>query len=287
MSYEIYICDLPVDCTDEQLDALLRPHATLTAVEWRPPGEDSALRRAVVTADSAAPLLAVVGQLNQQMIGEQPVVASPAAPPETPAEPSKRQIAAAAEIAAQLGEKKAWPRMMIRQTVSVCGVRFAQAMTQRAQAIDAAGGMLVPDGSRRRTVGGIFFLLVRRYVTPDVGRYIFHETKRAHKEPKANGKQAAAGDKALPAEGPTPANATPDPPAAEPSAALDPPDALDDARRKLDALREEMSAAQAQLEAIKSGQAPRTTGAFSLLKQVVDAQKAIDALLVEHPGLRQ
>ena len=56
---------------------------------------------------------------------------------------------------------------------------------------------------------------------------------------------------------------------------------------KLDALREEMSAAQAQLEAIKSGQAPRTTGAFSLLKQVVDAQKAIDALLVEHPGLRQ
>ena len=47
-----------------------------------------------------------------------------------------------------------------------------------------------------------------------------------------------------------------------------------------------MHAAQAQLEAVKSGQAPRTTGAFTLLKQVVDTQKAIDALLAEYPGLK-
>lgn len=279
VSYQIYLCDLPVDCIDEQLSALLQHHGALTAVEWLPPEEDSTLRRAVVTVDSTAPLLAIVGQLNQRPLGDQPVVASPAVPPETPVEPSKRQIAAAAEIAAQLGEKKSWPRMMIRQTVGVCGVRFAQEMVRRAQAIDAAGGMLVPDGSRRRTVGGTFFTLSRQYVTPEVGRYIFHETKRALKAQKAGGKQAAE-QAALP-ESHAPADIQPDPPAS------DSPEALDGARQKLDALREEMSAAQAQLKAVQSGQAPRTTGVFSLLKRVVDTQKAIDALLAEHPGLRQ
>jgi len=279
VSYQIYLCDLPVDCTDEQLSALLQHHGALTAVEWLPPEEDSTLRRAVVTVDSTAPLLAIVGQLNQRPLGDQPVVASPAVPPETPVEPSKRQIAAAAEIAAQLGEKKSWPRMMIRQTVGVCGVRFAQEMVRRAQAIDAAGGMLVPDGSRRRTVGGTFFTLSRQYVTPEVGRYIFHETKRALKAQKAGGKQAA--EQAAPPESHAPADIQPDPPAS------DSPEALDGARQKLDALREEMSAAQAQLKAVQSGQAPRTTGVFSLLKRVVDTQKAIDALLAEHPGLRQ
>lgn len=282
MSYRIYLCDLPADCTDEQLTDLLQPHGALTAVEWLPLREDSDLRRAVVTVDSPAPLLGIVGQLNQQPLGEQPVVASPAAPPDTPAELSKRQIAAGAEIAAQLGEKKGWPRMMIRQTVGVCGVRFAQEMMRRAQAIDAAGGMLVPDGSRRRTVGGIFFALSRQYITPEVGRYIFHQTKRALKQPKGGHKQAA--DDTAPAE--QGADAEPDPPATEALPAPQ-PEALDDARRKLDALREEMSAAQAQLEAVKHGEAPRTTGVFSLLKQVVDAQKAIDALLAEHPALKQ
>ena len=37
---------------------------------------------------------------------------------------------------------------------------------------------------------------------------------------------------------------------------------------------------------MKRGQAQRATGVFTLMKQMVDAQKAIDALLAEHPGLQ-
>jgi len=284
VSYQIFLCDLPPDCTDEQLVAHLQPYGTLAALEWLPSDDGTGLRRAMATVESDAPLLGIIGQLNQQPLGEQAIVASPAQPPDTPGELSKRQIAASNEIAANLNEKARWPRMMIRQTVGACGVRFAMEMMRRAQEIDAGEGMLVPDGSRRRTVGGVFFALSRQYMTADLGRHIFHQTKETVKEQKARRKQAASAPAEEPAATPN-EDAPPDPPAPDPTPEPS-PEALEAARQQLDALRADMHAAQAQLEAVKSGQAPRTTGAFTLLKQVVDTQKAIDALLAEYPSLK-
>ncbi len=43
----------------------------------------------------------------------------------------------------------------------------AQAFVAQALEAEANGGMLIPDGSRRRTLGGIFFYLVRTHVSDD------------------------------------------------------------------------------------------------------------------------
>ena len=66
----------------------------------------------------------------------------------------------AAAIADQLGETAPGARATIWRAVRTLGPERAQAFVAQAQEIEANGGMLVPDGSRKHTLGGIFFYLV-------------------------------------------------------------------------------------------------------------------------------
>ncbi len=67
----------------------------------------------------------------------------------------------AAAIAAQLGETERIPQQTIWRTVRTLGPERAQAFVAQALEVEANGGMLIPDGSRKCTLGGIFFYLVR------------------------------------------------------------------------------------------------------------------------------
>jgi hypothetical protein len=78
-----------------------------------------------------------------------------------------------AEIAAQLGETEAMPLRQIARAVATLGEERARAFVAEALAVEARGGLLLPDGSRRRTLGGVFFHLVRQGVTRDERRAIF------------------------------------------------------------------------------------------------------------------
>lgn len=75
--------------------------------------------------------------------------------------PSDPIAHAADQIAAQLGETAAWPRHQIRVVVAHLGVARAQALLAEALALEARGGLRRPDGSGRRTPGGVFFALVK------------------------------------------------------------------------------------------------------------------------------
>ncbi len=71
----------------------------------------------------------------------------------------------AAAIAAQLGETAPGARATIWRVVRTLGPERAQAFVAQALEVEANGGMMVPDGSRKRTLGGIFFYLVRTQVS--------------------------------------------------------------------------------------------------------------------------
>src|SRR4051794_37199985 len=89
------------------------------------------------------------------------------APEPSPA-PDPAALRLVDEIAGQLGETEAEPRATILRAVERVGADMALALLQEALAIEAAGGMLLGDGSRRRTPGGIFFRLLRlRAEKPD------------------------------------------------------------------------------------------------------------------------
>jgi hypothetical protein len=73
----------------------------------------------------------------------------------------------AAQIAAQLGETEGIPQQTIWRCVRTLGPERAQAFVAQALDVEANGGMMVPDGSRKRTLGGIFFYLVRTQVSDE------------------------------------------------------------------------------------------------------------------------
>ncbi|NDJ51988.1 MAG: hypothetical protein GYB68_02750 [Chloroflexi bacterium] len=68
------------------------------------------------------------------------------------------------QIATMLGETEEHPRFQIARIVQVCGVAFAEKMVRRTFETEENGGLMVVDGSRRRTVGGVFFYHVKGYL---------------------------------------------------------------------------------------------------------------------------
>jgi hypothetical protein len=73
----------------------------------------------------------------------------------------------AAAIAAQLGETTSGPCARSWRRVRTLGPERAQAFVAQALEVEANGGMLIPDGSRKCTLGGIFFYLVHTQVSDE------------------------------------------------------------------------------------------------------------------------
>ena len=78
----------------------------------------------------------------------------------------------AQQIATQLGETQYVPFAQIGRVIERVGQEVTQALADEAVALSAAGEMLTPDGIPR-TVGGIFFFLVRQRIDPAVAKEIF------------------------------------------------------------------------------------------------------------------
>jgi len=78
------------------------------------------------------------------------------------------------EMAMQLGETESEPRRQIGRAVRLLGEERTRSFVARTLEIEAAGGTMLADGSRRRTPGGVFFHLVRE----DVGSKEFYRIVR-------------------------------------------------------------------------------------------------------------
>ena len=107
-------------------------------------------------------------------------------------EPSHYQTAM--WIADQLGEYEQGTRKHLICIVKALGRTQARALLTETWSIEEQGGMMVPDGSRRRTPGGIYLHLVYTKGVPKPGRVLNRyppgkrrwksRTKRRSKAPK-------------------------------------------------------------------------------------------------------
>ncbi len=78
------------------------------------------------------------------------------------------------QIAAALGERQYAQVGQIRRLIERCGLAQVTAWLTQTQEIEATGGMLTHDETRRRAPGGVFFSIARGAITdPEVRKYVF------------------------------------------------------------------------------------------------------------------
>jgi hypothetical protein len=104
--------------------------------------------------------------------------------------PPKPLDPAAQQIATTLGETESVPLMHIRRIVQTLGPERALQLLAQAQAVEAQGGLMLLDGSRRRTLGGVFFRLVREQTTPAERSRIWPWNKKPKPKAAPNGGEA-------------------------------------------------------------------------------------------------
>lgn len=67
----------------------------------------------------------------------------------------------ATQIADTLGETEQEPRARIARAVRILGADRVQAFAEQAHALEQGDGILTADGSRWRTLGGVFFYIMK------------------------------------------------------------------------------------------------------------------------------
>jgi hypothetical protein len=95
-------------------------------------------------------------------------------------------------IAKALGEVEETPLTQIAGVVRVLGEDSALSLLKETQEIEAKGGQLLADGTRRRSPGGVFFQLARKRLPPEERKEIFRERKPAAEEPPASAREESA-----------------------------------------------------------------------------------------------
>jgi len=85
---------------------------------------------------------------------------------------SKKQRKTAEEVVKTLGEKYRKPVRRIHTMILLCGHSFVLHLVEEAKEIDAGEGMMTQDGSRRRSLGGVFFTLSNQRMSPPVYQII-------------------------------------------------------------------------------------------------------------------
>lgn len=103
-----------------------------------------------------------------------------------PPPPPPEAIEKAQPLAAILGETEEKPIFQIARAIDFLGLEKAEELVKKAQEVYAGEGLLTKDGSRKRTLGGVFFRLVRESVTKKQWRKKIKPIAKPAKPPKIN-----------------------------------------------------------------------------------------------------
>jgi hypothetical protein len=103
-------------------------------------------------------------------------------------------LAAAEQFAAELNESNPKALTQIRTILKLTSQEFVADLVKETFEVEESGGMLLPDNTRRRTTGGVFFQLAKQKLTPEQRAVVFPSSsgkpKSGHPRPPQSGKNA-------------------------------------------------------------------------------------------------
>ncbi|MFN8376904.1 MAG: hypothetical protein U0694_29025 [Anaerolineae bacterium] len=157
MDNKLYVANLADTVTEDHLRELFGQHGEVKTIEFGT-DESFGVRYALVAMGSEKTANKANHALNGQMLEGCALLVS-----WLEADLSKelmgKQRKVMEEIAGVLGETEKVPLRQLEMMVRLCGTSFVQALLKEAQNLDAAGGLMTKDGTRRRTLGGVLFEL--------------------------------------------------------------------------------------------------------------------------------
>jgi hypothetical protein len=317
VSISFCVSNLPVDVTEDAIRALFEPLAPVTDIRRVVnPETNEFTRKAIVKLKpedkSKSDLVRTIHQtFNGHAFGEPWLIATLmyAAPASSLPTLTDTQREMVQSVLAALNETDEIPCYQLTTMMRMFGEEFISCLLREAQAIEDAGGLMVQDGSRRRTFGGVYFYLARQYIRGSAWPLVFDlQRVNAGLEAEKNPKKEAASGRPRAPKGPKASKPPRAKPAPEPESifrpaqpapvivpVVPPPpqrEPLDEAtlqtlRQQLADLRVEHQAAERDLAAAKSGQIRPKEGVFTLMKRLADAQREIDRLLRTYPELSE
>jgi hypothetical protein len=302
MLVRLNVANLAPEVTPERLTEMFAVFGTIEEavilINQRT-GNPRQAARININIDSEETLLDLLRQANGYVLEGRRIYVTPFAPPNYKTY-DKQERADADAIAKQLEETEKQPRYQLLRMRKACGMSFMEALLDETLSVEENGGIMTVDMSRRRTTGGVYFFLARRYLSVKVRRSIFNvpfdRAPASQKGPQPKGKPAGKpggakpagkpGGKpaAKPAGKPRPQQQQPRQPAPAPVNDA----ALEAARAKLAELHAEYEIAQRELEELKTKpREAQQTGLFSATRKVVNIQREISNLLRDFPQLEK
>lgn len=269
MILKLYLANFPPEAAEEQIQAVFAPVGPASRVKILDiKNMEYVGGHALLWLETEQEISDVLSQVNGYLWDGYRLCLSPTKPSSMPAEPTAEQQQFAESLAAKLGELEPEPCQQILDIVRLCTAAFAQAVLDDTLDVEERGGMVVRDGSRPRTRGGVFFYLARGRLSFGMQQVIVpHLRQKAAEQRTAQPKQ-----KPLKTGQPM-------------TVPLPPEEEMIAIRQKLVNLRCEHASAQSLLDQLKTQPPHKQTGMFSAIKQVLDIQRQIDMLMKANPFL--
>ncbi len=174
MLFELYVSNLPPDFTEDQVAALFDIEGTFTNITLLTNQRTNLPRNAAtVDFETEEKFWLVLRRMNQKTVLGNRIFTTPKEPTQKLRIPPQLLKKQAKDIAEYLRETDLKPRVQIHRMIRLCGVDFVQALLEETDYIERNGGLMLPDGTRRRTKGGVFFHMARNNVSHKILKPIF------------------------------------------------------------------------------------------------------------------